>query len=138
MKYLFYISIIVGLTACGNSESKNVEETNIDMESHEDVEIVEETPEADNNIDVASFIEGDWVKIAQGCDEDGNNCEEVGGSDWKFDGKEVFLGQASQPYEVINDTIFVNGSPYVIEKTWGDTILFHAIKTERFLKLVKK
>lgn len=137
MKYLFYISIFFGLTACGSAEPNKEENSNSEVESSE-IEVVEENPEEENKIDVASFIEGDWEKIAQSCDPEGNNCQETKGSDWKFDGKEVFLGRVSQPYNVSNDTVYVNGSPYVIAKTWGDTILFHAIVTERYLKLVRK
>ena len=137
MKHIVFTGLFMLLFACGSSDSnseESSEEQNINDHLTEEVDpIVEES-----KLNVSEFILGDWIKIAQNCDENGENCEDVGGSDWKFDSTQIYLGRVSQPYEVINDTIYVNGSPYFIEKIWGDTILFHGIKTARYLKLVKQ
>lgn len=137
MKYLFFTTILLGMAACQSAETTDEKVADMDLETEEIID-VEEAPEKKNKINTAEFIIGDWVKIAQDCDSEGKNCRPSEGSDWKFDGKEVYLGQVSQPYKVVNDTIYVNGSPYFVEKTWGDTILFHGIVTERYLKLVRK
>lgn len=94
--------------------------------------------EEEEELGLDDFIKGTWEKIAQGCDENGENCDNTKGTDWVFDGEQVTLGRVTQPYSISNDTIYIVDSPYRIAKEMGDTILFHGIKHDRFMKLVRK
>lgn len=138
-KIYFYASafLLVGMVSCSSSEHETHEAE--DQNTTEQEEIVEEEAiEEEQVVELSDFIKGNWVKIAQGCDEEGNNCQETKGSDWIFDGEKVMLGRIEQPYHISNDTIYIVDSPYRIAKEWGDTILLNGIAQNRYMKLVRK
>lgn len=139
MKKIYYYTsalLLLGAFGCSSPKSETLEDTH---KSDIQEEIVEEEVEEEEPVVMLSdFIKGSWVKIAQGCDEEGNNCQETKGSDWMFDGEKVMLGRIEQPYHISNDTIYIVDSPYRIAKEWGDTILLNGIAQNRYMKLVRK
>ena len=127
----------LALYNCSGEEQKkeSVKETPKEEVIEEIVveEVVEEAPS------VGDFIEGTWAKIAQDCDENGNNCEETpDASDWVFTHDSVSLGRITQPYAVSGDTIYIADSPYMITSEMSDTIVLHGINANRYMKLVKR
>jgi hypothetical protein len=134
---LFIASAALMMTSCGGEEAEetNDETTTDSTDTVEEVveEIVE--PEAP---ELSDFILGKWSKVAQNCDENGENCDYNEGSDWDFDGTQVTLGKVSQDYTVVNDTIYIVDSPYVVAMEMGDTILLHGVAKGRFMKLVRQ
>lgn len=134
---LLGLSMLTFVVACGGDVEEEAHET----ETNEEVEALEEVIEEDivpEKPEMSEFIKGTWGNVASDCDAEGNGCKYKEGSDWVFDGSQVTLGNAVQEYYVSNDTIYIVDSPYYVEKEMGDTILMHAIKTDRFMKLLRK
>lgn len=126
----------VAFYSCSGEEAKeeNHEAPEKEVVVEEEVieEVVEEAPS------IAEFIKGTWNKIGQGCDENGNNCEETSGSsNWDFKEDSVTLGRISQPYTISGDTILIAGSPYMITSEMTDTIVLHGMNANRYMKMVK-
>ncbi|TNE77406.1 MAG: hypothetical protein EP333_00855 [Bacteroidetes bacterium] len=125
--------ITFGLFSCSNNAETTEDEAVIEelMEQAEVSELPEEVLPS-----LSDKIKGTWSNIAKDCDSEGNNCRQTSGSEWVFGEDEVTLGRVKQPYYVSNDTIYIVDSPYRIAREWGDTILMHAMKTDRYMKLV--
>lgn len=137
--YLFVTAFCAAFLAVSCSDSTRSEDENSETLKQQDEEIiVEEVEEEEPTVDLSERIQGTWAKIAQDCDPEGNNCDMTSGTDWIFDGENVSLGRIQQPYSISNDTLYIVDSPYEISKEWGDTILLHGIKVDRYTKLVKK
>jgi len=119
--------------SCSEETTSNNEEKKVVVLE----EIIEEVVEESIPL-VEDFIKGKWSQIGQRCDETGNNCEEMSKeSIWEFKGDSVTWSGFTHPYAVSGDTVLIAGSPYMIASEMTDTITFRAIKTNRYLKLVK-
>ena len=123
------------LVSCGNEEIKTEEETSAD--TTEEV-ITETTEEIVEEVTTADFMLGKWQQIGRGCDSLGNNCTEMSReSFWEFKGDSVTWSSFTHPYIVSNDTLYIVDSPYKISGEMADTITWQAVKTNRFMKLVR-
>ena len=135
--FLLLTSISVLLISCGNEETKS-EEITTETESIEDA-LIEPVEEIKATPSTADFMIGKWQQIGRGCDSLGNNCSEMSReSFWEFKGDSVTWSKFTHPYSVSNDTLYIVDSPYKISGEMGDTITWHAIKTNRYMKLVRQ
>lgn len=131
------IAIVLFFMACNNEA--NVETDVVDDAVVEEVEetIVEEVVVVEQTLE--EFIIGKWQTIGQDCDAEGNNCQEVSGdSFWDFTPTEVTWGNFKQALVFKEGQMLLGdgeGSPYEVTSEFGDTIVLHAIKTDRYMKI---
>ena len=125
------------LVSCGNEEVKTKEST---TETQVTEEVTDEpVEEVVEEVSTADFMLGKWQQIGRGCDSLGNNCTEMSReSFWEFKGDSVTWSKFTHPYNVSNDTLYIVDSPYKISGEMGDTITWHAVKTNRYMKLVRQ
>ena len=84
-------------------------------------------------------IIGEWRQINRNCDPHGNNCLPLSNVIlWTFEKNDVVWGRYTHPYKISNDTIYIAGIPYSIAQNSGDTLLFHTVNTNDYMKLVKR
>ncbi|TNE53226.1 MAG: hypothetical protein EP338_11865 [Bacteroidetes bacterium] len=121
------------LFACGEATTDADHENEV---VHEEEEQQEVEPQA--KAEMKDFILGKWLQIGKSCDSNGENCEPMAKeSTWEFRADSVTWSKFTLDYLVRNDTILISGSPYAVASDWKDTITFHAVKTNRYMKLVR-
>ena len=133
------IAIVLFFMACNN-------EATVETDVVEDAvveEVVETVVEEEVVVEqtLEEFIIGKWQTLGQDCDAEGNNCEDVSGdSFWEFTATEVTWSNFTHPIVFEDDKIMLGEgepSPYEVTSEFGDTIIFHAIKTDRYMKLAR-
>lgn len=127
------------IISCSNNEENNTTET--DVLAEEVTNTIEEVVEEPVELSLEEKIIGKWQQTHKRCDENGENGEEMTKETiWELDGKNVTWSSFTHPYRVENGQILIGegaGSPYEIVKEEGDVVILKAIKTNRFMRLVK-
>lgn len=143
-RILFYFSIasIVTLGACSNPKEENTNENKGNVTAIETAEPVKEIANEESEpMSLADKIKGKWQQTHQRCDANGDNGKEMSKETfWNFDGSNVTWNKFTHPYRVEDEQILIGegeGSPYEIEKDDGEIIVLHAVKTDRYMRLVR-
>ena len=130
---------VVSFAACSSNEEAPVETEEIVEEVVE--EVIEEVVEEPVELTLEEKIQGKWQQTHQRCDENGENGEEMSKETfWEFDGTNVTWSSFRHPYRVENGQIFIGdgeGSPYEFTKETDEFVVLKAVKTNRFMRLVK-
>lgn len=141
LRMSFLLALIAMFFVACNNEAKVEQEVVAETETVvEEVEepVVEEVVEVEQTL--AEFISGKWQQIGKDCDAEGNCKEMTKESFWNFGETEVVWSSFTNPVSYSETQILIGDgepSPYEVASEWGDTIILHAVKTDRYMKLVK-
>lgn len=120
--------------SCANEETAPDENTS----PEEITETIIEEEVVVEEITISDFMLGSWQQIGRSCDSLGNDCAEMSKeSFWQFDKDSVTWSSFTHPCSYSNDTLYIVDSPYKIAGEMNDTITWHAVKTNRYMKLVR-
>ena len=123
-------------------EEEIIEETKTEEEVVEDStsEISEEEVVEETDVNsLAEFIIGNWSQTGKDCDKKGENCKNLKEpKSWVFTSNTVTKNDEKKDFTLDGKSIIIGKNKWNIIKQTGKTIILHAVKSDRYLKLEKK